>query len=194
MSAKPTIYTIGHSNHSAETFLQLLLQHGINAIADVRSVPYSRYNPQFGRERLAAYLKQHQLAYVFLGQELGAIRDEPQAYRDGNIDFDRVRQLPAFLHGVQRLLQGAQKWKIAMLCAEKDPLTCHRGLLISPQLQQAVQVTHILSDGSLETHAQAERRLLDECGLDGEDLFRSTEEMIAEAYAVRAAGFKVAPP
>lgn len=119
------LYSIGHSNHSIERFLELLGQHGIEAIADVRSSPYSRHSPQFNREVLEIALKEREIAYVFLGMELGARRHEQDCYTDGRVDYERIPATEAFQHGISRLIDGASRMRVAMLCAEKDPLTCH---------------------------------------------------------------------
>lgn len=181
-----TIYTIGHSNHSIDRFLELLAAHQITAVADVRSQPYSRFTPHFNRERLQSELKAKGIAYVFLGHELGARSDDPDCYIDGKVQYDRLAQSDSFKDGLTRVLQGAKKHHIALMCAEKDPLTCHRGILICRQLANArVAIRHILEDGELETHDAALCRLLSELDLAENDLFRSRDEVIQDAYDLR---------
>lgn len=185
------VFTIGHSNLEIGRFVALLKQHGIQAIADVRSSPYSQYNPQFNRELLQKSLQQHGIAYVFLGQELGARRSERECYLEGRADYGLISQTPAFKRGIERVAQGASKMRVALMCAEKDPIDCHRCILVTPHLrQQGLQVLHILSDGSLEDHAQTELRLLHLFALEEKDLFHSSEESIARAYKMQ--GEKVA--
>lgn len=185
------IFTIGHSNLEIGKFVALLKQHGIQAIADVRSSPYSQYNPQFNRELLQKSLQEHGVAYVFLGQELGARRSERECYLEGRADYALISQAPAFKRGIERVTQGAAKMRVALMCAEKDPIDCHRCILVTPHLrQQGLQVLHILSDGSLEDHAQTEARLLQQFALEEKDLFRSPEESVARAYKMQ--GEKVA--
>src|SRR5262245_48489594 len=99
----PTLYTIGHSTHSMEHFTALLQGRGVTAVCDVRSQPYSRYNPQYNRERLKSALEQAGVSYVFLGEELGARRTEPSCYVDGKVQYDRVAQTASFQHGLARL-------------------------------------------------------------------------------------------
>ena len=130
-----TVYTIGHSNGTTERLLGLLTQHGITAIADVRSRPYSRFNPQFNREELAGALKAAGIGYVFLGQELGARSDDPSCYRDGRAQYVLMAQTPLFARGIERLLAG-EAHRAAILCAEKEPLTCHRSMLIGRYLHE----------------------------------------------------------
>ena len=178
------IFTIGHSNHSREALLALLKQHGITAVADVRSSPYSRMQPQFNRETLKRALQAHSIAYVFLGKELGARSEQRECYVNGKIQFDILARQPLFLQGLDRLLYGLNEHSIALLCAEKDPLECHRTILVARQLnKRGVAVSHILYDGSLETHVALEHRLLEGLNLAERNLFRSDNEIMADAYA-----------
>ena len=181
------IYTIGHSNHAIETFMDLLTAHGVTAVADVRSHPYSRYTTQFNRESLQARLKAQGLGYVFLGRELGARTDDPGCYAERRVEYDLLACTPAFREGLSRLTRGASDYRIALMCAEKDPLTCHRSILVCRHLTaNGIGVQHILEDGRIETHDAALDRLLAEEGLAEPDLFRSREEMILDAYGQRA--------
>lgn len=185
------VFTIGHSNLEIGKFVALLKEHGIQAIADVRSSPYSQYNPQFNREPLQKSLQEHGIAYVFLGQELGARRSERECYLEGRADYGLISQTPAFKRGIERVTQGAAKMRVALMCAEKDPIDCHRCILVTPHLrQQGLQVLHLLSDGSLEDHMQTEKRLLQIFALENKELFRSQDEVVAEAY--KKQGEKVA--
>jgi len=182
------IFTIGHSNLELEKFFALLKQHEVQAIADVRSSPYSQYNPQYNREPLRSALQSNGISYVFLGDELGARRTERECYVDGRADYSFISQTTAFRQGIDRLLRGAATMRIALLCAEKEPLECHRCILISPQLKsQGSTVSHILSDGTLESHELTERRLLSLLDYPEHDLFRSKKEIFAEAYKVQGA-------
>ena len=185
------VFTIGHSNLEIGKFLALLVQHGIQAIADIRSSPYSQYNPQFNREALQKALQEHSIVYVFLGQELGARRSERECYVEGRADYGRISQTSSFKRGIERVVQGAAKMRVALMCAEKDPIDCHRCILVSPYLRgQELQILHILSDGTLENHEQTEKRLLQLFALEEKDLFRSSGEIVAEAY--KKQGEKVA--
>lgn len=176
------LYTIGHSNWEAAAFLALLKEHGIHAVADVRSSPYSRFSPQFNIDSLRRVLFDNQIQYVFLGEELGARRNEPECYIDDVASYERIATTAAFARGIQRLRTGLAARRIALLCAEKDPLTCHRTILICRQLREAVAISHILGPGECETHEQAETRLLKLIGLPERDLFRSRAELLDEAY------------
>ena len=146
------IFTVGHSNHPIDYFVGLLKRHGITALADVRSTPYSRRHPQFRREALAESLKEAGIAYVFLGEELGGKRAE------GLIEAARK---PAFRSGLERLREGAQRYRVAFMCAEREPLDCHRTMLVSRHLRAPdVTIRHVLADGRIEEHDSVERRLV----------------------------------
>lgn len=180
------LYSIGHSTHSIGKFLDLLKQHNIQTIADIRSVPYSRRNPQFSREILKESLKNQNIGYIFLGNELGARRSEPSCYSNQKVDYDQVAKTPAFLEGLGKLVNSSLKMKIAMLCAEKDPLTCHRTILVGRHIKKFVDdVYHILGDGNIETQGQAEERLLQEYLDQSSDLFANREELISDVYRRR---------
>jgi uncharacterized protein (DUF488 family) len=154
------LFTIGHSNHRFEHFLGLLRRHDIEAVADVRSRPYSRFVPHFSRERLARLLGQEGLGYLFLGAQLGG---KPQGGEEAAAAMTyqaRVRQ-PAFGEGIDRLLAAAGTQRIALMCRERDPLDCHRLHLICRYLAPSdPDIRHILPDGALEAQAATERRLL----------------------------------
>jgi uncharacterized protein (DUF488 family) len=180
------LFTVGHSNHECEKLLDLLARHQISAVADVRSQPYSQYTPQFNRETLEAALARRRIKYVFMGRELGARRDERECYVAGQARYDRIRTLPAFLEGLERLRRGIKTQRIALLCSEKDPLQCHRTILICRQLRAEMAIEHILDDGTIEPHSAAETRLLELLGLPEGDLFSSREDMLARAYDKQA--------
>lgn len=159
--AMQPLYTLGHSNHSPEKFLDLLQSQGITALADVRSAPYSRYLPHFNQQALKPLLAQAEIRYVFLGAELGARPSEPTCYQEGKALYERISALPAFAEGLKRLLKGAQDHRIALMCAEKDPITCHRAILVCQHLAPFnLEIAHIHSNGELEYHEDLEERLL----------------------------------
>jgi uncharacterized protein (DUF488 family) len=188
------LFTVGHSNHECEKLLDLLARHRITALADVRSQPYSQYTPQFNRDTLDAALSRRRIKYVFMGRELGARRDERECYVDGQARYDRIRSLPAFLEGLDRLRKGVQTQRIALLCSEKDPITCHRAILICRALRREMTIQHILDDATLEPHAAAETRLLALMGLPEGDLFSDREQMLALAYDRQAEAIAFVEP
>jgi uncharacterized protein (DUF488 family) len=182
----PEVFTIGHSNHSFERFTELLRQHDIMALADVRSAPYSRSHPDFNREFMKTRLDESGVAYVYLGRELGARPEDPRFYHHGRVQYRMLARSPLFRSGLDRVIKGAQSYRLALLCAEKEPLECHRTLLVARELVVAGEnVIHIHADGSLETHADAMSRLVKILGLPEADLYRNKEEMIADACATQ---------
>ena len=192
MKGARLLYTIGHSSQSIEAFLTRLHTHRIEVVVDVRSQPHSRRYPHFSREALQKSLGEVHIRYLFLGRELGARRDEPQCYVDGQASYQEIAKLPNFLRGIERVLDTARRSRVALTCAEYDPLTCHRTILICRELRQReVSIRHILRDGSLEDHAQAEQRLIEEelGSRHQADLFTrpdNVELMKEQAYRARA--------
>jgi uncharacterized protein (DUF488 family) len=149
-----TVYTIGHSNHQTETFIELLRRHGIEQVVDVRSSPYSRYVPQANREALSRALKAAGIAYSWLGDRLGGKPGGVQA------DYDELRASPAFQQGIDHLISLAAERRTAIMCAEGDHRQCHRYKLITPALlDQAVSVRHVQPDGALVDNDQEPKQL-----------------------------------
>lgn len=183
---KSTLYTIGHSNHNIVAFIDLLRLYDITALGDVRSYPYSRYVPQFSRDALKTLLAEAGITYVFLGKELGARSPNPACYRQGKVQYDRLALEPSFADGLNRIRQGMDRFCLALMCAEKDPLDCHRALLVARRLYEAgIAVSHIRADGPLESHQDMESRLLALCKLPEGDMFKGRDEFLIEAYAIQ---------
>lgn len=183
---KSTVYTIGHSNHSIAAFIDLLRQYGVTALGDVRSHPYSRYVPQFSRDALKASLTEVGIAYVFLGKELGARSPNPACYRQGKVQYDRLALEPSFAEGLKRIKQGMDRFCLALMCAEKDPLDCHRALLVARRLYETgIPVSHIRADEPLESQQDMESRLLALCKLPEGDMFKGRDEFLTEAYTIQ---------
>lgn len=187
-----SLFTIGHSNQTIENFLDLLLAHHIDVVADVRSIPYSQHTPQFNKEVLVKALKTKGIQYVFLGKELGARTEDLACYEHGKVVFDKLRNTDLFKSGIDRLRKGLKKdYKIAIMCSEKDPLGCHRFVLVSRTLQKIGHpVLHIHSDGSLESQEKACHRLMELLKLEVRPLFDVPETIEEEAF--RKQGEKIA--
>jgi uncharacterized protein (DUF488 family) len=186
-STDTTIFSIGHSSHTIERFIDLLGSAKVTAIADVRTSPYSRMSPHFNRDALKERLQASGIAYSFLGRELGGRPNGSQFYCEGVADYERMAQTPAFKKGIQRVLDGAHRYTVALMCSERDPLDCHRCLLVSRALkQQGSKIRHIGINGDVTDHEEIEDQLLQLGRRDGADLFMSREEQLAEAYQKRA--------
>jgi len=185
------VFTIGHSNHTLENFLELLTEYKISAIGDVRSNPYSQYLPHFNKELLENTLRNVNVDYVFLGSELGARRSENSCYIDGQAKYDRIAQLPAFRHGIERVLEGIERYIIALMCSESDPITCHRTILVCRELKKVrpdLEIIHILGDGTTENQELSDKRLVNFHKLQPElfgDL-TSMSGLIEKAYDLQA--------
>src|SRR3990172_2450060 len=147
----PEIFTIGHGNHDLERFVELLAAHGIRLLADVRSKPASGYTPHFNRRELERSLPERGIEYLFLGQRLGGMPEEPEFYDGaGRVDYAKIAAAPGFRDGIAALLTRLPDTRTALMCGEEDPRNCHRRLLIGRVLmEQGVSVTHILADGGV---------------------------------------------
>lgn len=192
MNEKKKLYTIGYSSFSPEEFADVLSKYGITALADVRSSPYSAYHPDYNRDNLRNFLKRQGIQYVYLGRELGARFEDPAVYDQGRANFEKIAAHPLFRQGLERLKDGAQEFTIALMCAEKDPLTCHRTLLVSRNLTDAFRILHILGDGTVEEHAKTEDRLLKLFKLDQFNLPGVKEESLSLNEAYRLQSEKIA--
>jgi uncharacterized protein (DUF488 family) len=150
------LFTIGHSNHEIEVFLDLLRRHAIEAIVDTRSNPRSKYVPQYDRAALERTLEAAGIGYIHMGQALGGRPEGAHFYdEDGRVLYGQVAESPFFLEGLQRLETEMRETRVALLCAEENPSVCHRRLLIARVLRErGVSVTHIRGDGRVETEEQ----------------------------------------
>jgi len=181
------ILTIGHSSQPYESFLEKLVAAGVTAVADVRSSPFSRQFPQFSRDTLRAGLRADGIEYVYLGAELGGRPAAAALYTGGIADYEKMARNENFAHGLDRVLQGATKYKLALMCSEQDPLDCHRCLLVGRALaKRGVTVRHILPDNATITQEEIESELFKKSKLTADDLFEPPESRLAAAYRQRA--------
>ncbi len=184
------LYTIGHSTHPFRVFLELLWMHDVTAVADVRSVPYSRFNPQYNREILKTSLEDAGIACVWLGRDLGPMGHEPSCYVEGKSPYPFITQTELFREGLERLRRGMANHRVAVMCAEKDPVNCHRMILICRALRREhITIGHILEDGRLERLAESEKRLVETLKLKQMDLFETEEDLVERAYDLQGQKF-----
>ena len=191
--SKSLIYTIGHSNHPIDYFLELLLEYSVNCVVDVRSVAASGYNPQYNQEPLFNFLKKNQIAYLHFGDEFGARHKDPDLLdEDGKVDFEKVRKSWNFQKGVERLREGIDRnFTIALMCSESDPLDCHRFSMVSIALDKdGFEVRHILKDKTVKTNSELEIQLLKKYDkkLPKPDIFQpniTISDQLVVAYKLR---------
>ena len=148
-----TIYTIGHSNHSWDTFAPLLRAHGIQAAVDVRTNPVSRFAFFANRRSLPLLLEEEGLEYFYLGQTLGGKPSDPSCHdAKGRPDYGKIRSKAFFRQGINELINLSNDFVVAIMCAEEDPAHCHRRLLIGPALEEhEIKLLHIRKGGSVQT-------------------------------------------
>ena len=181
------VLTIGHSNLPAERFMGLLTSAGVTAIADVRSVPFSRRYPWFSAKTLAARLQGAGIAYLPLGEILGGRPRDPGLYRDGVADYEKMAATPQFKAGLDQVGEMRGCFCLCLMCAEREPLDCHRCLLVGRALaERGFELGHILVDSTIEPHVTTEERLLAQAGGGSDDLFATHAERLAAAYRRRA--------
>jgi uncharacterized protein (DUF488 family) len=196
-AAQFELLTIGHSNLPADVFMALVQDASVTAIADVRSVPFSRRFPWFSGPALAARLQGADIAYLPFGDALGGRPRDPALYCDGVADYEKMAQAPPFRAGLDRLSKAMGRFRLCLMCAEREPLDCHRCLLVGRALaEHGFALGHILPDGTIEPHAATQDRLLGRSG-EADDLFGARAERLAAAYRARArkvaARFKACP-
>lgn len=181
------ILTIGHSTQSLDRFLDLLRMADVSAVADVRSSPFSKRYPHFSKPVLHQSLKDNGFEYAFLGKELGGRPNSSSLYCGSIADYEKMALEPSYIKGIERIVNGSKKHKIAMMCSEHNPLDCHRCLLVSRSLnEKGYSISHILSNGNIESHHDIEMTLLKMFGSTEDDMFTSREDKLAKAYRSRA--------
>lgn len=186
-----TLYTIGYSDFSIESFIATLKKNKINAVVDVRSQPYSKYKSEFNREILKDELNKQKIYYVFLGEYCGARTNDQKCYINAHVDYKLLAQTENFQNGIKRILKGLEMYTLTLMCAEKDPITCHRTILICRNLKQKkVTIKHIISENQIENHEDSEKRLLKLFKIDEKSLFFDYDQLLNEAYDLQ--GKKIA--
>ncbi len=193
MENKPIIYTVGHSTHQLDYFLELLKEYGVTCLIDVRSVAASSYNPQYNKEPLTSFLKRNGIQYLHFAEEFGARHNDPDLLDDeGKVDFAKVRKSWAFKNGVERIWQGLDKgFTISLMCSESEPFDCHRFSMVSIALDKdGFDVKHIMKDKTLKTNADLENQLLKKYDkkLPKPDMFNpnvTLDDQLKEAYRLK---------
>ena len=175
--SEPEIYTVGHSNHAAETFLQLLRDHAIDTLVDTRSRPYSKFVPHFNPDAMKFAVERAGIRYVFLGRELGGRPDGAEFYDgEGHVLYERVAAAEGFLKAVGKLERAVASHRVALCCAEENPSDCHRRLLIGRVLsERGMNVLHLRGDGRIEP--ERELQALEAAARNGQQALFDEEEV-----------------
>lgn len=186
------LYTIGHSNTPLDSFLHVLYLYKITQVFDVRSIPRSRFVPQFNEKAFSNYLNDKGISYCNMGQFFGArIMDANYEHPDGYPDFARFRESPLFQEGMKQTLNTLKHDNVVLMCTEKDPLDCHRAIMVARGFEQiGIPVTHILHDGSSLSQEELNERLLARYFPDSQqislfDANETRQEQLSAAYQKR---------
>lgn len=178
-----TVFSVGHSSLEALEFLDLLKAWQISAIADVRSTPWSRRNPQFNRDILKSQLEARGIVYRFMGKGLGGRPAAPDFYSNGVADYEKMSKSATFQDSIKRVKAAATSHHLALLCSEHDPIECHRCLLVGRSLDTSgVQLKHIVSHDHAQSQREIEARLLKLTGEDQTDFLQPRGDVISHAY------------
>jgi len=162
MNMTSNLYTIGHSTFTVEEVLKKLTDNNIEYLMDVRSYPYSKFASQFNREPFSRFLEEHGVHYFFMGNRFGARPADRTLYTNGVLDFEKVRETSFYKEGEDSILKGlAHGVTMAFMCTEKDPMDCHRAIMVARGFAlQGFPVVHIMADGSLTSQEDLDERLL----------------------------------
>ena len=186
-------FTIGHSDHTIEYFIELLKKQNINCLVDIRSSPYSQHTPQFNRELLIGALKKENILYLYMGNTLGGRYTNPELlFPDGKVNYDKVKQTTTFVRGIERVIEEIKRGnRLALMCSEKEPFDCHRFILVACELEKrGIVVKHIMENGNLILNTNLEKKLLTKYKEDYQqfDFFAQTKtrnEALGEARRKR---------
>lgn len=177
------IFTIGHSNLDISDFINLLLANKIELVVDVRSAPYSKLYPHFNRNPLEVSLTKNFIKYIFLGDSVGGRSNNLKDFSKGRVVYKKIAEREEYVSSINTIIQNSSKYRIVLMCSEKEPLECHRTLLISRSIEtHRVKILHIHRDGQIESQSEAIQRLLKIWKLDSPNLFGEDAERIDEAF------------
>lgn len=188
------LFSIGHSNRPADRFVALIRNAGVTAVADVRSTPFSRFFPWFSRQPLERRLAAEGMRYLWYGGSLGGRPRDQSLYRDGVADYEAMARTSEFQDGLGQLRDDIGQHRVCLMCAEREPLDCHRCLLVTRALcQHGLAVGHILHDGTIEPHAATEQRLTGWAATQDDLFVTGQTQRLAAAYRrrARAVAFRV---
>ena len=161
-SRESSVYSIGHGNKTLEKFIDELKQFNIEYLVDVRTTPFSKWNPHFNQNELKFALQEHNIGYIFLGDKIGGLPADKSCYsKDGKVNYELVREKTFFKEGLKRIIKANTKGiHIATMCSETDPKECHRSKLIGKELlKHGIDINHIINKNSFKTQSELNREL-----------------------------------
>lgn len=184
------LFTIGYSGHNAASFIDLVIENNIDVVCDVRSTPFSAYKPDFSRAPFKAHLNKVGVKYKFLGDQLGARPSDRSCYVAGQATYERISKSDFFLEGLKRIKTGIRSLNLALVCSERDPIECHRAILVCRNLPEIYDcITHIHTDGRTESQSDLDERLVDMFGLTPPPLLQRDGDWpkaVSNAYVKQA--------
>ncbi|MCG9127604.1 DUF488 domain-containing protein [Candidatus Poribacteria bacterium] len=155
------IYTVGYGSRSITEFIEVLKQYHIAFLIDVRSIPYSRYKPEFSKKPLENEVEKHGIRYVFMGELLGGKPDDESCYVEGLVDYEKVKKMDFFQQGIERIQTAfSQQQRVALMCSEGKPEQCHRFKLVATTLSTLdLPVVHIDENNEQKTQEEIIERI-----------------------------------
>lgn len=183
------IFTIGYGDRSIDEFIDVLRQHNLDYLIDVRSAPYSRFKPEFSKDALERALRQQGIRYVFMGDTLGGRPNDPDCFVDGKVDYELVKNKHFYQTGIGRLQTAFDRQlRVVLMCSEGKPEQCHRSKLISATLENlSIPVVHIDENDQEQSQETIILRLTDgQLSLFGEPEFHSRKRYRTEPSGVQA--------
>lgn len=189
-----TIYTIGYTGFTIDGFIETLKLHQINVVIDVRSSPYSERYPDYNKNAIEPKLKENGIYYRNYVSEFGARQENVNFYsEEGCLDFALFAQSEQFLSGVEKIKNSVSKgYNIVLLCAEKEPIQCHRTILVARVFSDlGYKIIHLMPDNQTKTQKQIEQELLNKYFPNrGQMTLFSTsvmsdEKCLVEAYKIQ---------
>ena len=185
-----SVFTIGYAAFNIDDFIEILKSHKISHLIDVRSNPVSEYYQDYNSFNLEPELKQHNIIYENLALEFGARQENKEFFSEGGfVDFEKFTQSDQFKKGLAKIKKGLELgYNFVLMCAEKDPINCHRSIMIGYAMQKnGIEVLHIMHDGQLQPQGEIDKILLELYFSDRNQLnlfIKSSDEqeLIEQAY------------
>ena len=183
-----TIFTIGYSGFTVNEFINTLKNNGVSVVIDVRSLPYSQYYASYNRENISKLLENNKIYYRNYISEFGARQENRNYYPHGYLDFEMFSKSEQFLSGVRKLEKSMQQnYTIALMCSEKDPMMCHRTIMVARTFHlSGYKVVHLLPNGKIMSQTDVEERLLDKYFPDRGQICMFSENLSMQEYVTEA--------